>query len=119
MKAKFEPGLDVSTIRTYLNRWVEERRARRSINHYTEATHPIALPKMPDTDEEEHDGDDEICCPGDARKFGVHFVSWQRSPYQKVGIDYYAPTLSFSDYDKTTIPEQKQSTESASVLGME
>jgi hypothetical protein len=99
VKAKLEPGLDYATIRQHLDRWIGERRSFRSIKHFTEASHPINLPQMPDEEDTSmgFDGKDQemdnIGSQGQARMAGVHYVDWTRPPFQKVPIDYYVPTL--------------------------
>lgn len=113
VKAKLEPGLDVATIRRHLDCWVQERRTVRSIKHFTEATHPIALPKMPDeTDEPMYfDKEDgrmaEVCSQGHARMGGVHYVDWMRPPLQKISREYYVPTLSLRDEEEISQLEKE------------
>lgn len=108
VKAKLEPGLDVATIRRHLDRWVDERRTRRSIKHCTEATHPISLPTLPETVEpqwQDEDGETHsIAWQGKAREHGVHFVSWLRPPLQRVPIEYYIRALSLSNQDEASMP---------------
>ena len=113
VQAELEPGLDVATVRRHLARWVEDRRTTRSIKHFTEATQPIALPKMPEETNESMYFDKEegrmgkICSQGEARMGGVNYVDWTRPPFQKVPIEYYVPTLSMVEKTETSQPERE------------
>jgi hypothetical protein len=82
VKATLEPGLDIETIRHHLDQWVQERRTSRAIRHFTEATEPIMLPKLPEETKKAKCFDEEegrmrtVCDLGEARMSGVHYVDW-------------------------------------------
>lgn len=113
LRATLEPGLDISTIRRHMNMWVNERRTLRSIKHFSEATDPISLPRMPEEADrpmyfdEEDQRMEKVCTQGHARMGGVHYVDWMRPPFQKVPIEYYVPVVSLLE-EKGIPPSRKE-----------
>ena len=47
IRAELEPGLQGSTIKQCLIKWVSERRSAPKLKHYTEASEPLEIPPQP------------------------------------------------------------------------
>ena len=47
IKRPIEPGTDVAACRRFLERWVEDRRTKRTIQNHSDATEPLDWPPLP------------------------------------------------------------------------
>lgn len=90
VKAKLEPGLNIATFCRHLSRWVEERRTSRSTKHFSEATDPIALPKMPaEFDDymyfDKKEGRMEpVHSQGQTGMEGAYYIDWMRPTFRRL-----------------------------------